>query len=323
MALLLGLASCSQDVTLEDEGYILDLPPHFPEMPIPADNPLTAEKIALGKKLFSEKKLSNDNTIACISCHSPSHAFSDTVQFSVGVDNLIGERNSQPIFNVGYHPGFFRDGGALTLEMQVVAPIENPVEMNANIAEICLKLDQDPEYHQLAMDVFGTEFTPNVLSKSLASYLRTLISGNSRYDQYLLGDETALTDLEKEGFDLYDGKAGCFKCHDGFDFTDYTYQNVGLYADYTDLGRMKLTADSADMGKFMVPSLRNLSYTAPYMHDGSLATLEEVIDLYDEGGKGHWNQDFRIFPLELTSHEKQALKAFLLTLNDEDFILEN
>lgn len=321
--LLVAVSSCVQDVVLESEGYMLNLPPHFPEMEIPADNPLTLEKIAFGKKLFEEKRLSSDNTLACISCHNPKYAFSDTVQFSLGVDGQLGERNSTPIFNVGYHPAFFRDGGALTLELQVVAPIENPLEMNANIAEVCEKLDADQEYHDLAMEVFGTNFTPNVLSKSLASYLRTLISGNSRYDQYVQGDKNALTDLEKEGFDLYDGKAGCFKCHDGFDFTDYTYQNVGLYEEYADLGRMKLTADSADMGMFMVPSLRNLSYTAPYMHDGSLKTLEEVIDLYDEGGKGHWNQDFRIFPLDLTDHEKVALKAFLLTLNDEDFINEN
>lgn len=323
IGLLMAVTSCVQDVVMESEGYVLDLPAHFPKMEIPADNPLTPEKIAFGKKLFEEKKLSGDNTLACISCHNPKHAFSDSVQFSLGVNGQLGERNSTPIFNVGYHPAFFRDGGALTLELQVVAPIENPLEMNANIAEVCEKLDLDPEYHELAMEVFGTGFTPNVLSKSLASYLRTLISGNSRYDQYVQGDKSALTDLEKEGFDLYDGKAGCFKCHDGFDFTDYTYQNVGLYKEYSDLGRMKLTGDSLDMGMFLVPSLRNLSYTAPYMHDGSLETLEEVIDLYDEGGKGHWNQDFRIFPLELTEHEKTALKAFLLTLNDEDFIKDN
>ncbi len=321
--LLFGVTSCVQDVVLEDEGYVLDLPPHFPKMDIPKDNPLTPEKIALGKKLFEEKKLSSDQSIACITCHSPQHAFSDTVQFSLGVGGLLGERNSTPIFNVGYHPAFFRDGGALTLEMQVVAPIENPLEMNANIAEICQLLDEDPEYHQLAEEVFGTNFTPNVLSKSLACYLRTLISGNSRYDQYLEGDTEALSDLEKEGFEVFDGKGSCWKCHSGFDFTDYSYTNVGLYEEYNDIGRMKLSADTADMGVFMVPSLRNLSYTAPYMHDGSLETLEEVIELYDEGGKGHWNQDFRIFPLELTAHEKEALKAFLLTLNDEDFVKHN
>lgn len=317
---LLGVYSCTQDVVLESEGYVLDLPPHFPEMDIPADNPLSQAKIDLGKKLFEETKLSRDNSIACISCHSPKHAFSDTVQFSVGVGGLLGERNSTPIFNVGYHSAFFRDGGALTLEMQVVAPIENPVEMDANIADVCLLLDEDPAYHQLAMDIFGTKFTPNVLSKSLACYLRTLISGNSRYDQFIQGDESALSSIEKEGLDLFNGPAGCFKCHDGFDFTDYTFQNIGLYEEYIDLGRMNLTADSADMGMFLVPSLRNLSFTAPYMHDGSLATIEEVIELYDEGGKGHWNQDFRIFPLNLTQGEKDALKAFLLTLNDYDFV---
>lgn len=320
---LLFAVSCKRNDGIVNEGYVLDIPPHFPEMEIPKDNPLTPEKIAFGKKLFEEKRLSKDATIACISCHNPGHAFSDTVQFSEGVDHQFGDRNSQPIFNVGYHPAFFRDGGALTLEMQVVAPIENELEMNANIAEVCLMLDKDPEYHALAKEIFGTDFTPNVLSKSLASYLRTLISGNSRYDQYVLGDKGALTELELEGFELYDGKAGCFKCHDGFDFTDYTYQNIGLYAEYQDLGRMKLTADSVDMGLFMVPSLRNLSYTAPYMHDGSLETLEEVIDLYNEGGKGHWNQDFRIFPLDLTDHEKGALKAFLLTLNDESFVKDH
>lgn len=321
MAVMIQIACTSVD----DMGEIdyIKVPDYFPDMIIPEDNPITPQKIALGKKLFEDKRLSKDQSKACITCHQPENAFSDVVSFSEGVEGKMGERNSTPIFNVGYHPYFFRDGGALTLELQVVAPIENPLEMDMNIAELCLALDQDEEYHQLAQAIFGSNFTPNVLSKSLATYLRTLVSANSRYDKYKQGDKSALTELEIEGFELYDGKAGCFKCHDGFDFADYTFQNVGLYTEYKDLGRMKVTGDSLDMGKFMVPSLRNLSYTAPYMHDGSLETLEEVIDLYDEGGKGHWNQDFRIFPLELTDYEKSALKAFLLTLNDEDFVKNN
>ncbi|MCB9194713.1 MAG: c-type cytochrome [Flavobacteriales bacterium] len=319
---LLGLIllSCNRFDTGVDSEYELFVPSHFPEMKIPDDNPITEAKVKLGKMMFEDVRLSKDNSVSCVSCHNPSNAFSDTLALSLGVEGRVGERNSTPIFNIGYHPAFFRDGGALTLELQIVGPIENELEMDINIVELCEKLNQIEEYRELAQAEFGTEVTPAVITKSIASYLRTLISSNSRYDQYLQGDKSVLSQQELNGQKLFDGKAGCFKCHDGFDFTDYSYQNIGLYKVYNDLGRMKLTADSSDLGLFMVPSLRNLSYTAPYMHDGSLATLDEVIDLYNEGGKDHFNQSFKIFPLNLTEQEKTDLKAFLLTLNDESFV---
>lgn len=314
----LVLSGCRKAELVPHTEDLVEVPSHFPKLPVPADNPLTPGKILIGEKLFKDVRLSRNNEVSCMSCHLPSHAFSDHIAMSIGVDGRVGERNSTPIFNIAYHPYFFRDGGALTLELQTVAPIENHLEMDMNVVEVVDKLNGMEDYRQLAMEEFGTEVTPLVISQSLSSYMRTLISGNSKYDQYVQGN-AILSEVELEGLMLFKNKAGCIHCHSGFDFTDYSFQNIGLYASYNDLGRMKLTADSSDQGKFKVPSLRNLSYTAPYMHDGSMNTLEEVIEHFNEGGKGHWNQSDWLQPLNLTAEEKAALKAFLLTLNDDSF----
>jgi cytochrome c peroxidase len=289
-------------------------------MVIPEDNPITPEKIKLGKLLFEDKRLSGDNTVSCASCHHQAHAFSDTTSVSEGLDGLFTTRNSPPLFNLGYHPSYFRDGGAPTLEIQVIAPIENEIEMDMNVVELCKKLNDLGDYEFMSNEIFGTEITPFVISRSISTYLRTLVSGKSRYDDYLKGNENALTIMEKEGFEIFKGKANCISCHSGVNFTNYAFENNGLYTNYMDGGRSIITALPQDEGKFKVSSLRNLSFTGPYMFDGSLNTLEDVIEHYNAGGNNHINKSDEVFQLNLTVQEKEALLAFLLSLNDDNFV---
>ena len=318
---LWGVAtSCRKESDLPSYEYELVVPPHFPEMIIPSDNPITHDKIKLGKLLFEDVRLSRNNTVSCASCHQQANAFGDETALSVGLDGSLSNRNSSPLFNLGYHPYYFKDGGAPSLEIQVIAPIENEIEMDLNIVDACKKLNNEGDLTSLSYKVFETEITPFVISRSIATYLRSLVSGNSRYDQYQLGDENALTEQEQLGLSLYAGKANCISCHSGTNFTNYSFENNGLYDIYSDEGRTIITGNSLDEGKFKVASLRNLSFTAPYMFDGSIATIDEVIEHYNSGGSSHSNKSESILPLLLTQNEKDALKAFLLSLNDVTFV---
>ena len=315
-----GILSCRKDSELPSYEYNFDVPSHFPEMIIPADNPITPEKVKLGKMFFEDVRLSRNNTVSCVSCHHQKYAFSDTNELSIGLDGGHTLRNSSPLFNLGYHPYFFKDGGAPTLEIQVISPIENEVEMDLNILDACERLNKDENLLKLSQKVFGTNITPFVISRSLATYLRTLVSGNSRYDQYLIGDDNVLTDQEKLGLDIFNGKANCVSCHSGSNFTNYSFENNGLYEVYEDNGRAVISTNPLDAGKFKVTSLRNLTYTSPFMFDGSISSLTDVIEHYNSGGSNHANKSEDIVQLSLTQMEKEALKAFLLTLNDITFV---
>jgi cytochrome c peroxidase len=316
----LSIQSCSKIEDLPEEKFEVIVPSHFPQLPVPSDNPITKEKVVLGRKLFFDPRLSYNNTVSCASCHKASFAMSDDDQFSEGVDGKVTLRNSTPLFNLAYHPSFFRDGGSPTLEMQIIGPIENPLEMNIPIIDLASKLNQHSEYKALTKKAFGTsEVTPYTITRSLAAYMRTFISGNSRYDHYLLGDLNALTPIEKEGLAIFEGKAHCISCHTGFNLTNFQFENNGLYVDYPDQGRGIITSNPLDNGKYRVASLRNVEITYPYMHDGSLTNLEEVIEHYNLGGANHPNKSDKIVPLNLTSTEKSALVAFLKTLTDNSF----
>lgn len=315
-----GISSCRKDHELPSYQFQFDVPSHFSEMIIPEDNPITPEKIKLGKMLFEDVRLSRNNTISCASCHASNLAFSDTGAVSVGLDGLTTARNSPPLFNLGFHPYFFKDGGAPTLEIQVISPIENEIEMDLNVVEACAKLNATGDYQFLSNEVFGTEITPFVISRSISTYLRTLVSSESRFDSFLAGNQTALTTAEKEGYELFKGQANCISCHSGFNFTNYAFENNGLYETYIDGGRKIITGQITDEGKFKVASLRNLSFTGPYMFDGSLVSLEEVIDHYDSGGSSHMNKSNQIVPLNLSLQQKELLLAFLLCLNDSNFV---
>lgn len=297
----------------------LAIPKGFPYPVIPSDNLPTQNRIALGKKLFFDSILSRDNTISCGSCHLEDKYFTDNLKVSKGIENRQGIRNAPTIINVAYHPYFFWDGGNPTLEQQVLGPIENPLEMDFDVNRVVERLLIHDEYPSLFQEAYGKDPSVYTLTRAIACYERTIIRGNSRYDDYVQNNDTsALTASEKNGMNLFFGEKGeCFHCHNGFNFTDNSFRNNGLYQTYADSGRARITLLLSDIGKFKVPSLRNVDKTAPYMHDGSLATLEEVVDHYNSGGSRHPNKSPIIIPLRLTITERSDIVNFLKSLTDQ------
>jgi cytochrome c peroxidase len=253
-------------------------------LPVPESNPISREKVELGKKLFFDKRLSLDRSISCATCHDPARAFSDGHATAVGIRGQKGERRTPRIANRVYGKSFFWDGRAKTLEEQVLQPIENPKEMAVSAAEAGARVGLDVP----------------TMQNALATYVRTILSGNSAYDRYVLNGEASLSDQQKAGLRLFRGKAGCSACHLGPNFTDEKLHNTGA---------------GASASAFKTPSLRDVARTPPYMHDGSLSTLDEVIEFYDQGGKKNSNLDADIRPLNLTGEEKKALATFLEALN--------
>jgi cytochrome c peroxidase len=320
--LLILLLSCTKDEVLPDQNFGFETPKGFPEMEVPADNDLTEERWLLGKKLFYEPMLSRDSSISCGSCHLASNAFSDILANSLGVNGAENARNSPSLANIGYHPYFMREGGVPTLEQQVLVPIQEHTEMDFNIVAAAERLKDIGEYNAMSMQAYGREMDFYVITRSIACFERTLVSGNSEYDQYeYQGNSSALTAMQKKGMDLFfSQRTQCSSCHGGFNFTDYGFENNGLYENYIDQGRFILSADIADSEKFKIPSLRNVELTAPYMHDGSFQTLEEVIDHYNSGGANNPNKSDLLQSLNLTQTEKQELLAFLKSLTDYEFV---
>ncbi len=322
--LLIGLlTACQRDPALPvadtDRPFLLQLPAGFPYPEMPPDNPLTEASVRLGKALFFDKRLSRDGTVSCASCHHPEHAFSDTIALSLGIDGGIGMRNAPPLINMAYHPAFFRDGGVPTLEQQVIAPVHDPVEMDHDIHAAAALLVNEEPYRRLSMLAYGRAMDAFVLTRALAAYERTLISGWSRWDRWMQGDGTALTAAEVNGWMLFSSaELGCTHCHHGFDLSDHAYHNVGQYLDYgDDPGRERITADPGDVGRFKTPTLRNIARTAPYMHDGSMATLGAVIDHFASGGLPHPNKHPAMTGFNLDPAQQAELIAFLHALTDE------
>jgi cytochrome c peroxidase len=319
---VLVLSACRKDpglpVAEQDLPFPLELPAGFPFPDVPADNPLTTASVQLGKALFFDRRLSRDGTISCASCHHAGMAFSDGMPVSEGVDGRKGVRNSPSLGNVAYHPDLFRDGGVPTLEQQVIAPIHDPLEMDHDIQVAAAALRDIEPYARLSELAYGRPLDAWVLTRAIANYQRTLISGWSRYDRYLQGDATALTEPELRGLALFNSiELNCRACHNGFDLSDHGFHNIGQYLEYTDPGRERISLDPADFGKFKTPSLRNVAITAPYMHDGTIATLEEVIDHFASGGLAHPNKSPVLQGFSLDPTEKADLIAFLHALNDE------
>ena len=324
---LLGVAAflsgCSKDPTTTaeelDHPYALELPPGAPTVPVPAENALTEKRVELGKLLFNEKGMSGDGSLSCASCHLDDHAFSDVVAFSEGTGGALGFRNAPSLANVAYHPSYFRDGGVPTLELQVLAPLHDPVEMNSNINAVADRLRNTEPYRSLSLIAYDRELDPYVITRSIACYERTLISGWSRFDRYQHGDATALSTDELAGWAIFSSAGtGCTGCHNGFDLSDHSFQNIGTSMDYSaDAGRYRITLMDADIGKFKVPTLRNVALTAPYLHDGSMATLGEVIDHFASGGLAHPNKSPLLQPFTLSPGEKDQLIAFLNALTDD------
>lgn len=285
------------------------------------DNSYNPNRAALGQRMFNDVRLSSDNTVACASCHNVNYAFSDTSASSIGIRGQKSLRNSPPLFNLVDHEFFFWDGGSPTLELQISSPIESEEEMDMNLLELCAKLNKIDTYREQALEIFGTEVTPFVITRSIANYLRTLESRNSPYDRFIDGDESALDHISKQGLELFNGKARCYLCHNGPNLMDNKYHNLGLPMENLDSGRARITMLTEDFGKFKTPTLRNLILTAPYMHDGRLTTLEDVIDHISKGGHDVRNKDSLLVPTDLDENEKGAIVHFLKhSLLDSSFI---
>lgn len=321
LLLILSAVSCKKDDPEEVQNngepiLTVNVPRGFPYPVFPADNQPTQSRVDLGRKLFNDPILSRDSSVSCGSCHMPALGFTDGRARSIGIEGRLAGRNSMPILNVAYQPYFFWDGGSPTLEQQVLAPIENPNEMDFDVNFVVARLQNNPQYVAEFQRAYGQGPNVYTLTRAIACFERTIFSETSRFDIYMSGnDTTALTASEKRGMDLFFGeRAECFHCHSGHMFSDFSFRNNGLYLNYADSGRARITTLSSDAGKFKVPSLRGLLLTAPYMHDGSMSTLEEVVDHYNSGGQPHPNKSGFIFPLGLSQQEKEDLVNFLKTL---------
>jgi cytochrome c peroxidase len=270
-------------------------------MPVPESNPLTREKVVVGRKLFFDKRLSRDGTLACASCHEPERAFSDGRAVARGIHGAEGPRNAPALINRGYGSIFFLDGRAPTLERQALEPILNPIELGLTRQE----LEQ------------RTGLKTEEVTAALASYVRTIRSGDSPFDRYAAGQSRALNQLEKAGLEVFRGKGRCSACHAGPNFSDEQFHNTGVAwrdGKIADEGRFIISGNPHDHGAFKTPTLREIARTAPYMHDGSIGALEEVVDFYSDGGRQNPYLDSEIRPRNFTAQEKQSLIAFLRTL---------
>lgn len=327
---VVAILSSSCEETHTTTPYTLEVPVGFFPPNIPADNPMTVEGVELGRKLFYDPILSKNDAQSCADCHAQTLAFTDDgLQFSIGVEGLPGNRNSMPIFNLAWTSEFFWDGRSNSLEHQIFGPVVNPLEMNTSWPEVEAELNASTTYKQLFKEAFNIDQIDSVhVSKAMAQFIRSIVSGNSKYDKFVRS-EISLTPSEMNGLNIYMTELGdCFHCHpltNGLG-TDNQYRNNGLDSDaaMTDMGRMDVTGLPSDKGKFKVPSLRNIELTAPYMHDGRFATLEEVVDHYDMGGVSSSTIDPLMkhvgIGLNLTLTQKQDLVNFLKTLTDQDYV---
>lgn len=284
---------------------------------------------SLGEKLFFDKILSKDFSLSCASCHIPEFAFADTAALSLGVNGQIGTRNTPSCMNMSARETFFWDGRAQTLEEQALMPIENPIEMNLPIDSAIARLQAHELYPFLFYKVYGDSIiTKEYLASALANFQRSLET-LSDYDKFVNGNENAISAQAKRGLEIFNVKGKCLECHFASDLTGDEFRNIGLFDQekYTDFGRFDFSKDSADMGKFKVPGLRNVAITAPYMHDGSFKTLREVIDYYDNPDafvpKAINRDSILNMPLQLTEQEKDDLEAFLHTLTAPQFLNKN
>ena len=349
MIMSLSFYACKKDNTIEEApkttAYVAPSIQNFRTMPIDAANPMTVEGIALGKKLFFDPILSRDSSVSCSSCHKQENSFSDPRPRSRGVDDMPGPRHSMALINLAWQKDrFFWDGRVNSLREQAEKPIEDELEMHLPIAQAEQRLQRHPEYVDLFWKAFGTKtVTKDLITKAIEQFEKTLLSYNSKFDKYARG-EMELSASELRGLDIFKTEKGdCFHCHSStapevFISPDRTFANNGLDSvssvlDFADFGLGKFTGNTNDYGRFKIPTLRNLAFTAPYMHDARFATLDEVIDFYNDGPKGsltlepimrekankrveltgHWG-------LSLSTQEKADLKAFLLTLSDSTFI---
>ncbi len=302
----------------------VSVPRGLEPVPIPADNPMTVEKVALGRQLYFDGRLSKDGTVSCATCHDPKKGWTDQAPVSTGIGGQKGNRSAPTVINASYNLFQFWDGRAASLEEQAAGPIQNPIEMGETVESLLARLNAIPGYRDQFRSVFGTDVTIDGIAKAIAAFERTVVSGDSPYDRFQAGDATALTEEAKRGLALFTGKANCSQCHVGFNLSDGVFHNIGVGMDEPDpdLGRFVVTKEEKDKGAFKTPSLRDLMKTAPYMHDGSEATLEAVVEYYNKGGFANPWLDPKMQPLNLTEQEKADLVAFLKSLDGTYTVIE-
>jgi cytochrome c peroxidase len=277
--------------------------------------PLTAARVALGRKLFFDPVLSHDGTVACATCHRPDHGFAGPDAKPVGIGGRQASRRAPTLFNRAYGTAFFWDGRSASLEEQALEPIANPDEMGSSMADAVARLKADAGYKERFAAAFDDGVTAANLGKALASFERVLLRGDSSVDKFReRGERDAMTDAERHGLWLYESKGQCWRCHAGKNFTDEAFHNTGVGWGGSDLGRHAVTKKEADRGKYKTPTLRGVKLTAPYMHDGSLKTLDDVVEFYNKGGGANPNLDPVVRPLGLSKEELADLAAFLKAL---------
>jgi len=293
-------------------------PRDFPPIPWPEDNPYSPARAELGRVLFFDGRLSANNVESCAFCHEPAHAFAASTPLSRGVDGKLGVRHASTLINRAWGKSQFWDGRAVTLEAQVMVPLTNPHEMGMTTDGVVQKLRRIKGYAPLFAAAFGDgTITYERIAQAIATFERTIVSGDSPYDRYLAGDKTALTKEQKDGLDFFNKKGECAECHSGPNFSNEKYANIGVGTDQAnpDPGREDVTRKRTDFGKFKVPTLRDLASRAPYMHDGSVKTLSEVLDIYAKGGLPNPHLDTRLTPFYLDVETKRDLLSFLDSLN--------
>jgi cytochrome c peroxidase len=287
-------------------------------LPAAADVRLSAASVALGRRLFFDPGLSRDGTLSCASCHRPELAFTDGEVVSLGISGAVGKRNTPTLINRGYGALHFWDGRAASLPAQVLEPIADPLELGLEVEAAIERLSRDPAYRRAFRQAVGDAPTRASLAAVLAAYVASIVAGDAPFDRYAAGDTLALSAEARQGRRLFVGRANCAACHVGPNFTDERFHNTGVAWSTgapSDSGRYLVTRDPRHLGAFKTPTLREVARTAPYMHDGSLATLEEVIDFYERGGHPSPQLDAEIRPLRLTPDDKHALVAFLHSLS--------
>lgn len=294
----------------------------FPVLESPQDNAANPWRLELGRRLFYDPILSRDSSISCAHCHKQAYAFADSIPTSPGVKGRKGVQNVPSLGNIGYATSFTRAGGVPTLEMQILVPIQEAHEFDFNIVLIAERLAAIPLYDSLSQLAYNRTPDPYVITRSIAAFERSLLSTNSFYDQYIYQNKKkALSRAARRGYQLFmSDKTNCSQCHTPPHFSNFAFENNGLYEVYADSGRMRLTHQEIDRALFKVPSLRNVALTAPYMHDGSLASLAAVVNHYNRGGVVHKNKSTLIKPLGLSPKEQKDLLAFLEALTDTNFI---
>ena len=312
--------------TVTVEGITVpDIGPLPTAVPIPATNLNYTAKVDLGKQLYFDGRLSKNGQVPCAACHLPSTGFADARQVSIGVGGSIGDRQAPTIFNTAYNPSQFWDGRVGSLEEQVLGPIQEQDEMAETIDNVVKKIGKIKGYQQQFRAVFGAGVNMQGIAEAIAAYERTVVSTNSAFDKYVLGDAKAMDEPAVRGMALFKGKARCILCHNGPNFTDNQFHNLGVPQvgpRKEDVGRYEVTRMESDKGAFKTPTLRSITETAPYMHDGAFKTLEEVVDFLDQGGGSNPNLSPLVKPLGLSTEEKSDLVTFLKALTGEPIKFE-